>query len=266
MASAPARVARAHSSIAMRPLRSAPLTCCMYCLGAGVPRTEEHLIPRALGGRLTLRDAVCEPCRRLTGRFEQATLDREFVVPKTLLALKRRRARGKGPARLPPVVARGDDAPSTALSPATFPRGFSLPSFEPAGLLSGVEHGSVAPCVDFVECVLNLGTPTRHAVAATTPLVEPHAYAKSIAKWAYTLAVADRGLDCCDTQAMRELMSGRRDDVFAFVGTASPRVPASRQWLHDVSLRENGPWLTVTLALFASAGMAPYEVVIGRLR
>jgi len=59
----------------------------MYCLAAGSPRSEEHLIPRALGGVRTLRDAVCEPCRVLTGRLEQATLDREFAVPKTLLAL-----------------------------------------------------------------------------------------------------------------------------------------------------------------------------------
>jgi hypothetical protein len=34
--------------------------------------------------------------------------------------------------------------------------------------------------------------------------------------------------------------------------------------LHDVSVCDDGQWLTVALALFASAGMAPYEVVIGR--
>ena len=65
---------------------------------------------------------------------------------------------------------------------------------------------------------------------------------------------------------MRELMLGRRDDVFAFVGTPSPRTGASREWLHDFTPREDGPWLTIRLALFASAGMAPYEVVVGRLR
>ena len=236
----------------------------MYCLGGGVPRSEEHLIPRALGGRLTLRDAVCEPCRRLTGRLEQLTLDREFRVPKTLLALKRRRARGKGPSRLPPVVLEGDESASTALTNDTYPRGFSLPAFESAGLLAGVDRMAGPSRIDFVDCTLNLGTPTRRNVAATAPLVDPLAYAHSIAKWAYALAVAERGLDCCDTQAMRDLMLGRRHDAFAFVGTSSQRVAASREQLHAVALRADGPWLTVTLALFASAGMAPYEVVIGR--
>ena len=235
----------------------------MYCLAEGVPRTEEHLIPRALGGRLTLRDAVCEPCRRSTGRLEQATLDREFVVPKTLLALKRRRARAPGPSRLPSVAIEGEDAPSTP-TPATFPRAFSLPAFEPAALLAAAGR-TTPPRIEFVECFLNLGTPTRQSRAIAPPLADPNAYAHSIAKWAYALAVAERGLECCDTQPMRDLMLGRRDDPLAFVGTPSPRASASREWLHHYGVQERGPWLMVTLALFASAGMTPYEVVIGRL-
>ena len=247
----------------MRRVQYAPLGRCLYCLATAGPLTEEHLIPRALGGRLTLRDAVCESCRRLTGRAEQTTLDREFLVPKTLLALKRRRARGHGPSRLPAVLLAGDDAPST-LTADTFPRGFALPVFDRAGLLAGTEGAPLPTVVDFVDCTLNLGTPTRHAVAATTPLTDARAYAWSVAKWAYALAVAERGIDGCDASAMRELMLGLRHDVFNFVGTASPRWHGSGKWLHEVSLREDGPWLTVTLALFAAAGMAAYEVVVGR--
>ena len=248
----------------MRALRSAPLTRCMYCLATGGPRTEEHLIPRALGGRATLRDAVCEPCRRLTGRLEQATLAREFLVPKTLLALKRRRARGKGPSRLPPILLAGADAPAEPTAD-TFPRRFSLASFEPAGLLAGVDRAVTPPQVDFIECRLNIGTPTQQTVAAATPLADPHAYAYAIAKWAYALAVAERGLDCCDAQPMRDLMLGRRADPFAFVGTATPRATGASDWLHDHAIGHTGPWLTVKLSLFSSAGMLPYEVVIGRL-
>ena len=247
----------------MRVARHAPLARCMYCLAEGGPRTEEHLIPRALGGRLTLRDAVCEPCRRATGRWEQATLDREFVVPRTLLALKRRRARAKGPSHLPLVPIDGEDTPSE-LTPATFPRGFALPAFEPAALLAGVAP-TAPPRIDFIDCHLNLGTPARQARALAPPLADPRAYAHSIAKWAYALAVAERGLACCDTQPMRDLMLGRRDDPFAFVGTPAPRAWASREWLHHYRVQDDGPWLTVTLALFASAGMTPYEVVVGRL-
>ena len=255
---------RARPSTAMRPMRTTPLACCMFCLASGVPRTEEHLVPRALGGHLTLRDAVCEPCRRLTGRLEQLTLDREFAVPKTLLALKRRRARADGPRRLPAVTLTDGDGP-VELTPATFPRGFALPAFDPPGLLTK-RVADTPPRIAFVDCRLDLGTPTRAAVAAPPALPDPFAYAWSIAKWAFALAVAERGLDRCDLQAMRDLMLGRRADVFAFVGTPSPRAQPSRAWLHDVTWRDADGWLVGTLALFASAGMTPYEVVIGRLR
>jgi hypothetical protein len=250
-------------STTLRPLRAAPLDRCMYCLAGTPARTEEHLIPRALGGRATLRDAVCEPCRRVTGRLEQATLDREFAVPRTLLALKRRRARGQGPARLPAVAIAGEGV-ADDLTPETFPRTFWLPAFEPAGLLASVARDRAPVRIDPVECRLDLGTPRRHAIAAPPP-VDARAYAWSLAKWAYSLAVAQRGLQCCDTQALRDLMLGRREDVFAFVGTPSPREAPPREWLHDFELRAAGRWLTVRLALFASAGMAPYEVVIGEL-
>jgi hypothetical protein len=192
------------------------------------------------------------------------TLDREFAVPRTLLALKRRRARAKGPSHLPAVVLEGDGRDPVALPAEAFPRRFALPVFEPAGLLAGVDRVAAPRRIDFVACTLNLGTPVRHTAAAAPPLPDPPAYAWAIAKWAYALAVAERGLEGGDMHAMRELLAGRRDDVFAFVGTPSPRACAPRDWLHDFTLRENGPWLTVTLALFASAGMTPYEVVIGR--
>ncbi len=249
----------------MRLVRHAPLRRCMYCLAAGVPLSEEHLIPRSLGGSATLRDAVCEPCRVFTGRLEQATLEREFAVPKTLLALKRRRARAKGPARLPPVALAGDAAGTPlALDEGSYPRRFSLPLFDEAGLLAGVDRADAAPHVTFAPCHLRLGIPTRDHVAAPPALPDPPAYALSIAKWAYAMAVATDGLDACDMTAMRDLLAGRRHDVFNFVGTAHPRRAAAREWLHGATAGDNGPWRTMVLALLGSAGLPPYEVVVGR--
>ncbi len=236
----------------------------MYCLATRGPLTEEHLIPRSLGGRLTLRDAACEPCRRLTGRLEQATLAREFAVPKTLLALKRRRARGKGPSRLPPVILEGDAA-ATTLTAADFPRTFPLPVFERAGLLASADRTTAPPSSGTVACTLALGSPTRRNVAATLPLADPPAYGYAIAKWAYALAVAEHGLHAHDMQPLRDLLLGRRDDVFAFVGNEAAGQAAARNALHEASLHEVDGWVTLRLALFAAAGMRPYEVVIARL-
>jgi len=252
------------SSTTMALRRYAPLGRCMYCLARGLALSEEHLIPRCLGGRLTLRDAVCEPCRAATGRPEQATLEREFLVAKTLLALKRRRARAQGPARLPVVAIDGAaDAMARELGAAQFPRGFALPAFEPAGLLAGVDRPHGPAQLEFIDCTLQVGAPARIATAARPALADPHAYAFSIAKWAYGLAVAERGLDACASGAIRALLVGARADPFNFVGTPRPREAATATQLHSVAVRDDGRWLRVHLGLLGSAGMLPYEVVIG---
>ena len=252
----------------MQPRRYAPLGRCMYCLATGVRLTEEHLIPKAIGGRLTLRDAACEPCRARTGRLEQATLDRDFAIPKTLLAMKRKRARKPGPRRLPTIALStgpGSNAREADLSASRYPRSFTLPAFAPAGLLSQVDRATAPPRVDDVSCRLQLGTIRDEAEAAARPLADPLAYGFSIAKWAYSLAVAERGLACCDTRAIRALLAGGRIDVFNFVGNVDPAERVSRDWLHGVALQDRDGWLVVRLALFGSAGMRPYEVAIGAL-
>ena len=230
----------------------------MYCLAAGVPLTEEHLIPRALGGRRTLREAVCEPCRRITGQREQVTLDREFLVPRTLLALKRLKARGKSPGRLPAVVLAGDDTART-LTAAHFPRGFSLPVFEPAGRLAGIDRGIAAPRIGHVRCTLGRD---NGAWARPEAPADPGAYAWSIAKWAYALAVAEHGLDGDGLQALRDLMLGQRGDVFNVLGSPASREPVTTEALHAASRQETGGIATLRLALFARAGMASYELVL----
>ena len=240
----------------------------MYCLATGVQLTEEHLIPKAIGGRLTLRDAACEPCRARTGRLEQATLDRDFAIPKTLLAMKRKRARKPGPRRLPTIALStgpGSNAREADLSASRYPRSFTLPAFAPAGLLSQVDRATAPPRVDDVSCRLQLGTIRDEAEAAARPLADPLAYGFSIAKWAYSLAVAERGLACCDTRAIRALLAGGRIDVFNFVGNVDPAERVARDWLHGVALQDRDGWLVVRLALFGSAGMRPYEVAIGTL-
>jgi hypothetical protein len=244
----------------------------MYCLATGVPLSEEHLIPQSLGGRLTLRDAVCDPCRVSTGRLEQATLAREFIVPKTLLALKRKRARGAGPRALPaisitPLLAH-DDVEATILARPTsadFPRRFSLPVFEPAGLLAGVARATSPLPTRFVDCHLRIGNPRRDTTAHAVPLVEAFAFGYSIAKWAYGIAVAERGLDGFDGDPLRRLLADRSGAVFDFVGNPAHAQAPDPRSLHSHSLQEREGWLTVLLNVLGSAGMSPYEVLVGAL-
>lgn len=253
----------------MSQRRYPPLGYCMYCLASGVKLSEEHLIPDSLGGRLTLRDSVCERCQMLTGQPEQATLNREFQVPKTLLALKRRRARGKGPGQLPSVHLQRDDeaqeSGGAALRPGNFPRTFTLPAFDPPGLLAGIDRQAASQPTHFITCRLQVGTVRDENVASTCALPDPAAFARSVAKWAYGYAVAERALGDCDSSGIRALLLGERNDVFNFVGSADASHAADRSALHNLRLQRRDGFLTVLLNLLGSAGMPPYEVVMGAI-
>ncbi|MET0383113.1 MAG: hypothetical protein ABW032_06780 [Burkholderiaceae bacterium] len=250
----------------MRARRYAPLGHCMYCLASGSRLSEEHLIPKALGGRWTLRDSVCGPCRAGTGRLEQIALNGDFAIPKTLLALKRRRARRPGPRRLTAPAAIGGAWDGTALDARTYPRAFALPAFAPAGLLCGIDRRATPPSsIGFVNCRLERGAGRNEAPVEPRAAADPAAFGYSIAKWAYAFAAAERGLDGCDTDELRRLLTGGRADAFNFVGMPDPRAPAERALLHSATLRDRGGWRTVMLNVFGAAGMPPYEVVIGPL-
>lgn len=48
---------------------------CIYCGAEGVPLTDEHIIPEALGGELIIKEASCDVCQRQTHAFEGHACD-----------------------------------------------------------------------------------------------------------------------------------------------------------------------------------------------
>ncbi len=44
---------------------------CIYCGGFGVRLTDEHIVPKSLGGQHVIDDASCDGCAKITKRFEE---------------------------------------------------------------------------------------------------------------------------------------------------------------------------------------------------
>ena len=68
---------------------------CIYCnphddFEHGNKRTEEHILPRGIGGTLLLRNAVCSICKELTHGYENRALDKLFVSLKKHADVKTR--------------------------------------------------------------------------------------------------------------------------------------------------------------------------------
>jgi hypothetical protein len=91
-------------------------------------------------------------------------------------------------------------------------------------------------------------------------------FSLTLAKIAYTYAVAERGLNGFDGDEIRALLRGERDDVYNFVGGLSRPEHFANRHLHALYIRERGDVLTVVVHLFASCKMMPYEVVVGKIK
>jgi hypothetical protein len=257
---------------------------CVYCLEniRDWPQeqiTDEHIIPRALNGSLIIRNGACKSCAELSNQsYENVALNNDLLIARRILELKKSRKRGKNqkPPRPLPPVARGDatmDAEAEfdlALADGNYPNHFSLVQFPPAGRVIGEKSGADLKSIRLQ--IFNLGNHQGRAdnVTVRSPMVNGP-FAKMLAKIAYCFAVAERGFEGFGGQDIRDLLAGRRDDVYDFVGTvATPELLTTRH-LHSLYFRQRGDWLTVLVHLFASCGAEgkpshPYEVVVGKIQ
>jgi hypothetical protein len=87
-----------------------------------------------------------------------------------------------------------------------------------------------------------------------------------IAKIAYCYAMAEN--KSFDETQIRDLLLGKRSDVYNFVGSVEKAEHLSSRHLHALYFRRRGEWLTVLVHLFASCSTEekafPYEVVVGK--
>jgi hypothetical protein len=242
--------------------------------------TDEHIIPRALNGALIIRKGVCEPCAKFSNKhYENTALNKDLFVPRRLLELKKSRNRGKSqrkPAEPLPLVALGnhvmdggDELFNVQLSDGEYPNIFSLILFPPAGRLAEEDRGSEINAVR--GQFFNLGGNRGRRMDVTTR--EPHIngpFALTLAKMAYCYAIAERTADGFDGNDIRDLLMGRRDDVYNFVGNPKEPETLADRHLHALYFREREKWLTVLVHLFASCNgdanipVIPYEVVVGK--
>lgn len=243
---------------------------CVFCLRSFAPGdlTDEHVIPRALNGDYILRDGACVECARDGNqRFEQIALNADFLVPRLMLELRRRKKSQKKQLPLLGLGIEGsDEFRWVEVQAALYPPIISLIAMEPAGLLSGVDRGSALTNIRIQDYFLPRGLGALQFSSFTTKHVHDHtAFALSVAKMAYCFAAGEFGIDSFDGADIRDLIRGRRDDAYNFVGGISQREHLSDASLHGLYLRYRTGFVTVIVHLFASCKMEAYEVVVGRL-
>jgi hypothetical protein len=215
---------------------------CIYCLTdmtgwKDEDKTDEHIIARALNGGLIIRHGACKACAKLSNdEYENTALNTDLLVPKRILELRKSRRRGRKqlpPKPLPPLALGNQTMnPNVDIFDITaqkeqYPQTFALIGFPPPGLLSGIDRGS--GITEMRVQLFNLGPKkeTLNNVTTRTPFVNGP-FAKMLAKIGYCYAVAERNIDGFDGDAIRDLLAGRRGDVYNFVGNVETPIALKR--------------------------------------
>lgn len=243
---------------------------CIYCLENDIELTDEHIITFSIGGRKVLRNASCKKCAEyINETYEQPTLNGVLLAPRLLLELKRRKSKQKRNLKLVgldgvKVNDVGDEGFDTQLEPFQYSPLCQLPFWEPAGKLIDADKSSGVD--KFRLFHIHLGTTFQSPFdkVVTRHPINQKEFALALAKSAYSYAVAKHGLENFDGAEMRDLLLGKRNDVFNFVGGPLREEKLTDRYFHNLYERREGQLCTVLVHMFASYKMKPYQVVVGR--
>lgn len=244
---------------------------CIYC-GQPFPKeqlTDEHIVPLALNGSLIIRDAACDPCRAISNEsYENLALQADLLVPRLLLGLKRRKKKIQKQMPIGKIGnhAMGDrEGADVHYTVESYPKTFSMVHFPPPGKLTGVDMGGGLKSMRVQ--IVNLGIEPLPSAGVTLITTHNHtAFSLTIAKIGYCFGVAELGKFAFDSSEIIDLLLGRRDDVYNFVGSDPLIAPRRIDRLHWLSLLRVGGYWVARVQLFASCGISPYHVVLGEAK
>jgi hypothetical protein len=243
---------------------------CIFCLDDVKALTREHIVPYGLSskGQMFIRKGSCVECNGgMNERFENPALQNDFLDARAVLALKRRKRKNQIPIRTHPVSVLGTDGKmhQIQLKAADHPGGVDWVTVRPAGLLTGEDRDKDGTLTELRVWFAEL-TPERlkyRQIEYRTPHVSG-AVPLLITKAAYAFAVIELGIEAFDGSGIRNLLCGKRTDIYTFVGSLSRDEKFDTDTaLHQFYLRRRGNLHTVVVHLFASFDAPPWEVVVG---
>lgn len=249
-----------------------PVGHCIYC-DARNDLTNEHIVPFGLSGDLVLPAASCKACAKITSAVERQVLRGPMRAVRIHRGLRSRRKHEGAPPTYALTVVRGgvrevvhlprDEYPVLLHFP-TFPVPRALTGAEGVGIeLSGVLTLSFGRSPDQVRDDLG-----AQEVIVTTAGDQPVAFARMVAKVAYSFAVAmdyDSMLE--GTSEVVPAILGQRDDIGHWVGTRTGPITRYAGALHRLAIQrdlERG-LLIADIQLFADSESPSYGVILGRL-
>lgn len=261
------------------PLRS--IGKCIYCGTAEGRLTEEHIVPLALDGHLSLEKASCEPCAAITSKFELSYCRATLGVVRAALKFPSRNKKKQPKSR--PVKITSDEVEREEEilieeAPVFLPTvEFGLPGYlrQRGGTTERELHDKI-----ITFNMVPLISPKRQQEFSEKYRAEsysideqfnPNDFARMLAKIAYCSVVARHGPDCFEEAFVLPAILGKGEEASHWVGcdgrtllkADTPKNLHVVQPQHVVGL--GGVIILVRLRLFVRSPAPEYVVVVGRL-
>ncbi len=249
-----------------------PIGRCIYC-GDTEDLQKEHILPFGLGGTTVLPDSTCRECAKITGQVEQKVLRGPMWGLRIYRGLKSRTKHEEAPKCYPLKIIKNGAEQLVELSINEFPIMLHFPIFEPPAylnpnaykkgiLVSGVVTVSFGPRPE--EVARTLGAKS----ISISQDQEPVAFARMIAKIAYSWAAAEGKLDLLrGASPVVSAILGKTDDIGRWVGTVTDHIQKHNGLLHRILIHEDDDrhLLIGEVHLFSDSETPKYGVILGEI-
>jgi HNH endonuclease len=253
------------------------LGCCIFCGPTDLELTDEHIIPRAIGGKLIIDDATCKACQKIINEeFEHEVLDKMLYGNRALLGIKSRKT-NKPKDFIKVRLAPSEPAPKRSSNDYMFkdtedwkvsdhPIVLNHVKFEPPGMILTPPRPDPSTIVHF-RLHVNSEEDHRKFVEmgeqnkAPMILANFSKYARMLAKIAFCAAVAKLGINSFRS-FITEFIIKEDDRIFYFVGSKF-KDPLRTDALHEIKLYIRNDTLYCALTLFKSYSGPQHITAVG---
>lgn len=261
---------------------------CIYCSAVGVPLTDEHVVPYAIGRDAIILDkSCCQVCQKIIQPYEQEVLKKQLGVFRAMVDAPTRRKRDRPTSvtlpfveiTAPGVMARDLGTRTIPLNEA--PLILALWSSPPPRILGEAIDPAQADGKPWYFVEQKVADPILEEVAgesgcaaagiALSPVNRLH-YLRSLAKTAHAYVAAELGVSSFEPYLI-DIILDRSDDMAEFVGDLSGVANLEGATAHSfkitlgevpISVGLGQGLIAVFIQFWGDLGTPPHLIIVGR--
>lgn len=241
---------------------------CVFCFREN-GTTDEHIIPRSIGGELVIKRGTCKSCLKKIELYEGKVLSRHFSSAQALLGIKTQSNKQRRGFKDIRWSADGKSGKESYIHPKEHSGFITQIGFERPGIEVG-RHPTMGFGIRFCQILTQIAPGANVPALSTAPFGSEYSIAQFIAKIAHSYWVFMMGHTSLQFSLQDIILN--QDHAFAgyLIGGCVEELPQNdlHHICHKTVLVDGHYWGCVDIALFASFGrpalQTRYRAYVGK--